>query len=147
MKPVRTWIVIADGARARILANCGVGKGVQQVKGADFRAEDAGTGAPDRPGRTFDSVGGGRHSMEPSSDPFKLAKKKFLRGLAEYLRKSAESARYDRLVILAPPRALGDLRQALPDCVRALVAAEQARDLTPLPNEDIPKHLGGLLAV
>ena len=31
MKPTRTWILIADGARARILENLGPGKGVHEV--------------------------------------------------------------------------------------------------------------------
>lgn len=147
MKPVRTWIVIADGARARILAHNGIGKALQQVEGADFKMDDAAGSASDRPGRTFDSVGAGRHAKAPSTDPRRDAKRQFLRKVAEHLRTNAVRSSYDRLVLLAPPQALGDLRDVLSDTVRALVIAEQARDLTPLPNEDIPKHLEGLLAV
>lgn len=148
IKPARTWIVIADGARARVLSNEGIGKGVHQVEGADFRMEDdRGSPGSERPGRTFDSVGDGRHAMEPPADQRRKAKKQFLGELADYLKSKAQSSAYDRLVILAPPRALGDLRQQLPDAVRRLVVAEQARDLTPVPNEDIAKHLHDVLAV
>ena len=37
MKPTTTWILIADGARARLFANHGPGKGVEAVEGADVR--------------------------------------------------------------------------------------------------------------
>ncbi len=149
MKPVTTWIVVADGARARILANSGVGKGVTQVDGADFRVPHPPSSEllSDRPGRSFDSVGGGRHAMAPSSDPHRHSKRMFLKTLADFLRTHAEAKSYDRLVVLAPPQALGDLRRQLPDSVRALVMAEEPRDLTPLPNEEILKHLDGILAV
>ena len=149
MKPTTTWIVIADGARARVLANHGIGKGVEQVKGADFRAESPVSAArgSDRPGRSFDSVGGGRHAMEASSDQVRLEKRAFLRRIADFLGDHAEKKSYDRLIVLAPAQALGDLRSELPEKVRALVMAEESRDLTPIPNEDIPKHLEGMLAV
>ena len=149
MKPVRTWIVIADGARARVLVNKGVGKGVAPVEGAVFEVEHPPSGelTTDRPGRSFDSVGGGRHAMEPSSDPRRRAKKAFLRELAAFLHKQAEAKAYDRLVILAPPQALGDLRGEISDQVQALVIAEEARDLAPVPNDEIPKHLEGVLAI
>ena len=148
IKPVRTWIVIADGARARILSNDGAGKGVQQVEGADFRMDDdhASPGS-DRSVRTFDAAADGRHAMEPAADRRRESKQQFLSELADYLRSNAERSAYDRLVILAPSRTLGDLRQQLPETVKRLVVAEQARDLTPVPNEDMAKHLRDVLAV
>lgn len=149
MKPVKTWIVIADGARARILVNEGVGKGLAVVEGADFHAAHPPSGdlTTDRPGRSFDIEGSGRHAMEERADPHREAKRTFLGALADYLDNRNAAGAFDRLVILAPPQALGDLRAALSDSVRAKVAAERAKDLTQVPNEDIPEHLEDILAV
>ncbi|NJO67721.1 MAG: host attachment protein [Rhodospirillales bacterium] len=68
MQPVLTWILVADGVRARLFVNKGVGKGIEPVDDQQF----VGTNLPsreigsDQPGRTFDSGGvGARHAMEP----------------------------------------------------------------------------------
>ena len=36
MKKTVTWVLIADGAQARVLENTGPGKGLRQVEGLDF---------------------------------------------------------------------------------------------------------------
>ena len=54
---------------------------------------------------------------------------------------------FKRLVIVAPPVALGDLRAAISHRVRATVIGELARDLTKIPNGEVAEHLKGLLAV
>ena len=54
---------------------------------------------------------------------------------------------YDRLVLVAPPTALGDLREALSDPVRSLVRAELDKDLTKIPVAELPSHLGAVLPV
>ena len=71
MKSVKTWILIANGSRARIVINEGVGRGVTAVAGKFFNRESQKGGdiMADRPGRTFNSEGTGRHAMEYSSDP------------------------------------------------------------------------------
>ena len=47
------------------------------------------------------------------------------------------------LIIVAPPRALGVLRQAYSHNLRAAVRAEIAKDLVRLPVHEIEKHLAG----
>jgi protein required for attachment to host cells len=42
---------------------------------------------------------------------------------------------------------LGDLRSALSDHVRAAVYAELDKDLTKTPLNELPKHLGAVMAV
>jgi protein required for attachment to host cells len=50
-----------------------------------------------------------------------------------------------RIVLVAPPRALGDLREACSAEVRALVTNEVAKDLTKLPVHDLVGRLDELL--
>jgi protein required for attachment to host cells len=149
MKPIMTWIVVADGARARIVSNSGPGKGLQAVEGMDFRTHTpAGRDIDaDRPGRTHDSVGPGRHAMEPPSDPRTQAKHDFARRLADILSDRGAAGAFDRLIIVAPPRALGDLRTLLAKSVQDKVTGELAKDLTKVPNDDLPSHLASVIAL
>ena len=149
MKPITTWILIADGARARIVVNNGPGKGVRQLEGADFRTDHPPSGEmlTDRPGRTFDSAGSGRHAMEAHGDPHRAAKQSFAAMLAEFLDDQLHDKRFDRLVVVAPAQPLGDLRAAFSEQVRTLTTAELVKDLTHVTTGDLPEHLSEVLAV
>jgi protein required for attachment to host cells len=149
MKPTRTWVLIADGARARILENDGPGRGLEAVEGCVYSGEHGATHeiVSDRPGRAFASVGAQRSAMEARSDPHRELKKKFAHRLADVLAGKLQEKTYDRLVIVAAPSALGDLRAALDDQVRAAVAAEVAKDLTKTPDAEVADHLKDVLKV
>ena len=149
MKPITTWILLADSTQARIACNDGPGRGVTLVSGETLHGRNL-PGREidsDRPGRTFDSHGRGRHAMEPPTDPRENEKQHFIRDLAALLDKEAKRGRYDRLVLVAPPKALGYLRRALSDQVRDRITGEIRKDLMHLPTRDLPPHLGKVLAV
>jgi protein required for attachment to host cells len=101
----------------------------------------------DRPGRTFDSAGHGRHAMEPPTDPKRVEQHAFFTEVAERLEAAARGGKFDRLVLVAEPRALGELRRLLAPAVAAKVSAELDKDLTHLPPAEIGERLGGVLAV
>lgn len=149
MKPIKTWILVADGARARIFLNDGPGRGVKPGPKKEFH----GVNLPDRdivsdrPGRAFDSAGQGRHAMAPRSDPREHEQRRMHHELAAYLDKEAGKGSFDRLVIVAPPKALGNLRSELSGAVRAKVSGELNKDLTHVAIHDLAKHLGSVLAV
>jgi protein required for attachment to host cells len=148
MKATRTWILIADGARARILENDGPGKGLHEVAGMVFQGDHSSTHEimSDREGRSHTSVGPGRSAIEAHSDPHRELKKKFAHQLADTLAHGLQQKAYDRLVIVAAPSALGDLRAALSDQVRAKVTGEIAKDLTKTPDREVAGHLQDVLA-
>jgi len=150
MKRIKTWILIADGARARIALNDGPGRGVKPGPDKEFEGINAPTRdiVSDRPGRTFDSSGlGGRHSKEPRTDPHEHEQQVFHHRLAAYLDAAAKRGDFDRLVVVAPPKALGNLRSELTDPVRAKLVGELNKDLTHVPIHDLAAHLGSVLAV
>ncbi len=149
VRKVVTWVVIADGARARIYRNDGPGRGLDAVPdrsmtGDRRRERDI---MADKPGRSFDSHGQGRHSMEPTTDPRDVLERQFLGELADMLQSAANAGEYDRLVLAAAPRALGELRDRMPRAVADRISAEISKDLTKLPSGDLPKHLAGVMAV
>ncbi len=149
MKRIVTWILIADGSKARIARNDGPGHGVQAVAGGEFQGRNlpGREVASDRPGRSFDSAGRGRHAMEPQTDPHEYDKQAFLMRLAGFLDKKAKQGRYDRLVLVAPPRVLGYLRNRLSDAARRKVSAELGKDLTQVPLHQLADRLAPVLAV
>lgn len=150
MRAVITWIMVADGVRARLFVNRGVGKGIEPVLEQEF----VGTNLPtreigtDQPGRTFDSAGlGERHAMEPPTDPQRYEKRMFAHEMAERLDKARKAGAFDRLVVVAPPEALGDLRAEFGKPLQDMVAAEMNKDLTKMSVQQLPNYLGEVLAV
>src|SRR5262244_3440170 len=82
-----TWIVIADGEKARIVANEGVGKGLAAVPGQALSTTlhaDREIHA-DRPGRVQESVGAARHAIQPRTDWPRFEKRQFARRVAGLL--------------------------------------------------------------
>ena len=145
MKPVRTWILIADARTARIVENAGPGKGVTLVAGRTFQAEREPDFA-DQPGRTFESATTGRSKLEPHGGA-DYALDGFAAVLAKEIERDRRARRFDRLVLCAGPQLLGALRQALSKEARAMVSAEIGKTLTHVPEPDLPAHLEGELAI
>ncbi len=142
-----TWVLIADGARARVVAYNGPGNPFTEVSNHEFAGDHAATHdiVSDQSGRSYSSVGPGRSAIEPKTDPHRELKTKFAHQLADML--AREVATYDRLVVVAAPATLGDLRQCLSQPVKAKVIGEVAEDLTKTPNDKVGAHLKNVLNV
>lgn len=145
MKKTVTWVLIADGAQARVLEHNGPGKALTQVEGLDWSIEplQAKDINSDKPGRSHTSVG--RSGVE-SKDPVAHRETEFVKSVAAMLDKKAQQGHFDRLVIVAAPIALGDIRKAISASVQKAVVAELNKDLTNLPTAQLNEHLDGILA-
>ncbi len=149
MKRIITWILVADGPQARLFCNDGPGRGVAPffdglLTGCNLPGREI---MSDRPGRTSDSAGQGRPAKEPRTDPREVEKRRFAHTLAAMLEDGLNQGRFDCLVLVAPPRALGQLRDESSKSVRDKISAELAQDLTQMPQHKLPEHLGGVKAV
>lgn len=149
MKPVRTWILVADGARALIAANTGPGKGIERPLEAEFSNDPKANRdiQADRPGRSFDSGGEGRHAMAPRTDPHEHQKEEFVHTVADHINKAANKGKFDRIVLVAPPKVLGELRSFLDPKVMDAVKGELPKDLTKVPLDELSTHLGDVMAI
>jgi protein required for attachment to host cells len=147
MRSDRTWIVIADGAHARVLEHSGEGAKLEAVEGLAFDIDLPPTRelVRDRPGRTFESKNSARHAKTGRSDPHRELKRAFAKELAGILKANLAKKRYQRLVLVAPPATLGDLREALSKGVEARVTAEIAQDLVKTPKSRLLRHLPDVL--
>lgn len=147
MKPTVTWVLIADGAQARVLEYSGPSKGLVQVEGLKF--EDAHMKnreiMADRPGRAYSSAGFGRSAMEQRTDPVDYRQTEFLRSIADLLNQKCLEGAFRKLVVAAPPQALGDLRRFLSPGTMEKVTAEIPKDLTTVPILQVGKHFEGAL--
>ena len=68
---------------------------------------------------------------------------KFLRKLAGHLDAAVKAGEAKSLILVAPPRALGVLRQAYSHNLRDALRAEIDKDFVKLPVHEIEKHLVG----
>lgn len=144
MKPHRTWILIADAGRARVLESVGMGKGAHPVDGLSSESSLPSTThemVADRQSRTQESSNPTRHAIEPRTDPREQLKRHYLEMLADELDKRLRASAFDKLIVVAPPHALGVLRAAFSDPVKAVIVAELAKDLTKTPDHELAGHL------
>jgi protein required for attachment to host cells len=148
MKPTITWIVVADGARARIFVNRGPGKGIE-LSGHELTAEHPRTSdiVRDSLPRTHESVGHARHAIEPRVDPHQDAKREFTEYLAQVLDQSVAERAFDRFVVVAPPKMLGDFRKAMSKRLQPLLHGEVAKDLTKASSKEVADHLAGTIII
>jgi len=99
----------------------------------------------DKPGRTKDRAAYGRHAMEPSTDPHVHEQQAFALKVAELLDEHRKKNAFDELIIVAPPKMLGYLREAMSEPLRRLVRREEPKDLTKLDPNTLPKRLAQLV--
>lgn len=140
------WALVADAQHARVLERQVPGQHWTEHKemAVDINNRPSHERGTDRPGRAFESVGGARHAIEPRQDPHRAAKQAFARHLADELEQAARDGRYDRLVLVAPPGFLGDLRAELGDGARKRLCASLDKDLTRHPLIELVTHLADL---
>ena len=146
-KPIKTWILVADGAEARVLSKAGAGQDLIQldpgvIHGMNLRSHEI---MSDRAGRTFDSVGAGRHAKEPRTDPRQIQEQRFIQELTARLEIGAQKGAFDRLVIVAPPRTLGELRSAFSDRLRSRLTGVIGKNLVHLTEPALKRRLTELV--
>ena len=128
------WIVVADSVRARAYA-AGAARGALNEVAA-WTHEPSRQREQDlvsvRPGRTFDSVGGGRHALEPGRTQKRHEAEAFAGEIADALRRARNEQRYESLVLVAAPEFLGLLRAALDAPTGQRVAHTIDKNLTEL---------------
>ena len=147
MKPERTWIIIADGAHAKVFEHTADNPKLAPVNGLGFATHLPPTHeiVADRPVRSYESKGHARHAKTERSDPHRELKRASAERLAGMLKSSLAARRYEQLVLVAPPVTLGDLREALPKGVQSRVVGELAQDLVKTPQSQLRRHLRDVL--
>ena len=134
-------VLVCDGAKALLFTDSGIApkprlKVLEAISEPSPPTSELGT---ERPGRVHESKGASRSAVE-TTDYHAAAEADFLRRIAGRLAELVQGG-VSRILIVAPPKALGTLREALSAQVKAAVDGELAKDLVKLPVDEIERHI------
>lgn len=90
-------------------------------------------------GSTRAAPGGARSAYDRHTDPHDMARRRFADRVADVVSEAFGTRRYERLVLAAPPKFLGDLRASLPRRVTDDVVATIGRDFAHVPAHELPE--------
>ncbi len=99
----------------------------------------------DRLGRVFESANPARHINTPHLDIHEDLKFRFMHTLAIQLNKAQQQRAFDSLVLIAPPKLLGELKKHLDSQVLDLVIAELPKDLVRYKGHDLTERVGDIV--
>jgi protein required for attachment to host cells len=141
-RPLTLRIVIADGEHARFVQpdadNTLRTFGSLDSASAHLRSRDIGS---DRPGRAFESGAVARHAIGPRHDPHAMEQEKFVRLVGEQVNAASGRDEFDELLLVAPPRALNELREALDTATQAKLVGTLEKDLVKTPDHELWPHV------
>lgn len=140
-KSMKTWVVVADAARARVFDVEGKTKALVEIMDLSHPAslQHASDMASDAPGMSSVKGMPSKFGMEEIVSPKEEEAIRFAKQVAEALQ--AGLADYERLYLIAAPHFLGLLRKDLDQAVHAKIVKEIDKELTKHSLEDIRAHL------
>ncbi len=143
--PHDTFVFVGDGRKALFLRNAGDAKFPNLVTERVFAEDNPATRdqGSDRPGRSFASAHSTQRSAMEPTDWHEIEEHRFVQRVSAALETLVRRLDTPALVIVAPPRALADLRQALHADVKARLIAEIDKDLTKHPVWEIERLVVG----
>lgn len=139
-----TWFLVADGARAKVLAaddKKGTARPVYDHIFTSVGRAHSYKALTDRAGRSFDSVGTSRHGIEPRTDWRTQVRRGFAHDLAGVVESAALGGRFDKLVLVAPPKLLGMLREALGKASQRCLSLCIGKEMTHLSGPELAERL------
>ncbi|ALQ51550.1 host attachment protein [Nitrosomonas ureae] len=95
----------------------------------------------DRPGRSFDSHGEGRHAMAVEVEPKEQEQIRFAKLIVDRLEHGRLENAFERLVVVAAPTFLGLLRAHFNAPLSSLLSLEIDKDYTALRPEELRTRL------
>jgi len=136
------WVLVSDARKALILRNAGDNvypklETREVLEHPDPQQRALGT---DVPGRVFSGKDGRRAAIEPR-DFQAEAEAAFLKTVAADIGRRVASGEIKKLIVVAPPRAMGLLRHDFSAATRAVVKAELEKDYVRQPLYEIERHL------
>ncbi len=137
--PHNTFVVVADGQKMLFFRNEGDAEflklEVERKREQELPADrDLKTSEA---GRTFDASGGAGRSAYEETDFHQLEEDRFAAETAEMLKNRALRKEFESLIIVAPPKTLGELRKHYHKEVEARIIGEIAKDFANRPTDEI----------
>ncbi len=141
--PHNAFVFVGDGRKALFLRNDGDEKYLNLKTESVFEDVNPATHeqGSDRPGRVSKAMDSGQRSAVEPVDWHHIEEHRFAGMVASAMEKIVRDRKVPALVVVAPPKTLGDLRGAFHSDVRSRIIAEINKDLTRHPVGDIESHL------
>ena len=141
-----TWILVADRSRAKLLHQLSGGQGPYPT--LSCWSHEAGRLQPwerdaEEPGRIIHPAGYAS-AVEPHEDRDHVEARRFAKELVDHLELSRQEHRFDRLLVIAPPKFLGVLRQSWTPSLEAMIDGEWNEDLAGFSEADLQRRLEAL---
>jgi protein required for attachment to host cells len=145
-----TRVLVAHDAGARLFDQKGPGKGLIELANIAFEdgrrslteinADKSGRGGGQRGGS------GHGHAFEPHEDAHKHAVHHFARTLVDDLAHAHHRKEFTQLILVAPPRFLGFLRESLGTQLKRALIGTLAKDLPRATASELCAHLAPYVA-
>ncbi len=138
--PHNSVVLVADGRKMLFLRNEGDAEFPNLVVEKAQEQDNPATRdqATDSAGRASSPQGGVQSSVEPT-DFHQIEEDRFAADAADFLKTGALKNKYDSLIVIAPPKTLGELRKHYHKEVTSRLKGELDKDLTGHPIKDIEK--------
>jgi protein required for attachment to host cells len=133
-------VLVGDGQKALFLRNRGNAQHVDLVVQQIFEQDNPATReqGTDRPGHSKASLCTARSALD-EVDWHRMAKERFADEIAAALYRHAHANLFDKLIIVAPPKIMGNLRKAFHAEVATRIVGEIPKELTSHPISEIGK--------
>jgi protein required for attachment to host cells len=140
--PHNSVVLVADGRKMLFLRNEGDAEFPNLVVEKAQEQDNPATRdqATDSAGRASSPQGGVQSSVEPT-DFHQIEEDRFAADAADFLKTGALKNKYDSLIVIAPPKTLGELRKHYHKEVSSRLKGELDKDLTGHPIKDIETAL------
>jgi protein required for attachment to host cells len=140
--PTNALVLVSDGRRARLLRNQGTPVKPELIVEQAINRENPPTRdqGSDKPGRRH-GPGGAIGGAIEQTDYHHQQEERFAAELADLLYELGNAGKYEELVVVAPPKMLGDLRANFHQKVSGAVVAEVPKDLTQYSVPEIGRML------
>lgn len=137
------WILTADRRRARIFsADTPHSQQLTEIQSffqPDSAFQDRELVEP-KPGR-HQTSGGARHGIDSRTSEREKSATKFVKDLVGKLEKAHHNGQFSKLLLVASPDILGEIRHQLSNTLKQNVTFELDKELTLLRPEELREHL------
>jgi protein required for attachment to host cells len=143
-----TWVLVANSSIAKIFEIQNMGRKIKKV---DELFHESGRLKPrevysDSAGRSFARMGGSRHALSTEVSMHEHEQMVFAKQLMKVLDKGRMLNSFDELVLVAPPKFLGKLNQAMPTPLKNILTQEVNKDFSMSKTDnEVIDHLSGYL--
>jgi len=137
-----TWIVVAMNAKARFFTAVSN----QELEEHDALMHEEGRMKTsdlisDKPGRTFDNFGTGKHHKGSLNEPKVEEMNKFAREVSDHLHQLEKEGEIKQLYVIASPKFLGHLLSVLNNNLKSLLKGQIDKDVVSQTTDKIRSYL------